>query len=84
MHHSAVRVSLNMSLSPLDWRVQPHMTTRTSLHARPGMLRETSSELLCSIRFEDVDQGYNVLSPRRREIKHHRTLLSEMREKQLL
>ena len=55
MHHSAVRVSLNMSLSPLDWRVQPHMTTRASSHARPGILRETSSELLCSVRVEDLN-----------------------------
>ena len=46
VHHSAVGVSLNMSLSSLDRRVQPHMTTRASSHACPGMLRETSAELL--------------------------------------
>ena len=60
VHHRAVHVSLSVVLKPPDWRVQSQMTTLTSWYARPGMLRETSSELLCSVRIQEVDEGKAV------------------------
>ena len=47
----------HIQCEPLDWRVQSQMTTLTSWHARPGILRETSSELLCSTELRKVDEG---------------------------
>ena len=55
MHHTAVRVPLNIVLNPLDKRVHPHMRTRASSPARPGMQMETSSELLCWDRVVEAD-----------------------------
>ena len=42
---------------PMDWRVQSQMTTLTSWHVRPGILKKTSSELLCSTQLMKVDEG---------------------------
>ena len=54
------------------------MTTPTSWHARPDILRETSSELLCSTELRKVDEGKTAtgtMSTETREITLHRTLL---------
>ena len=45
-HHSGVHVLLNIVLELLDWPVQSHMTTLTFGHARPGILKVASTELL--------------------------------------
>ena len=50
----------NNVLKLLDWRVQSQMTALISRHARPGILRETSPELLCSVQVEEVDEGKTV------------------------
>ena len=60
VHHMAVRVSLNIVLEPLDWRVHSQKTTLTSWHAHPGILKDASSESLCSVRVEEVGEGHNV------------------------
>ena len=46
MQHRALHVTLKIVLERLDWRLRSQMTTLISWHVRPGILRETSSELL--------------------------------------
>ena len=48
-NHSAVPVLHDVVLEFLDWRVQPYMAALASWHAHPGILKEASSELLCSV-----------------------------------
>ena len=55
-HHRAVHVSHNFVVEPWAGAFS-RMKTLTSWDARPGTLKETSSDTLCSVRVEEVDEG---------------------------
>ena len=55
----AVHVSHNIVVEPWAGAFS-RMTTLTSWDARPGTLKETSSDTLYSVRVEEVDEGKTV------------------------
>ena len=57
MRHKAVRASQNIVDAPWAGAFSS-MTTLTSWEARPGILKETSSDTLCSA--QEVDKGQTV------------------------
>ena len=59
-HHRAVHVSLNTVLKSHVLARSANMTTPASWHARPGLLKETCSELHCPVSIEEVDEGKTV------------------------
>ena len=54
MHHKGVHVSHNITVKP--WAgASRSVTTLTLWNARSGILKETTSETLCSVGVEDVE-----------------------------